>query len=213
MTKSDWPNWRGATVAIVASGESAKAEKLHLLNKPCIHVVAIKKSFELVPFAEVVYGCDAPWWRSVQYLPKFCGLKLAYADVVCNEETGIRKVNIEDKLCDKLLFERTGFIGSGGNSGFQALNLAAQFGAEEILLVGFDMQGDHWYGRNNWDQASNPGSWNFPRWVRAFDNAAPQLRERGIEVFNASSVSRIGCFPKMSVQAALKKWGLLEDAA
>lgn len=213
MTITDWPDWRGATVAIVASGESAKSEKVRLLDRPGIYTVAVKKSFELVPFAHVVYGCDAPWWRSVQYLPKFEGLKLSYSDVVCNSETGIRKVHIQDKLCDKLLFNEVGHVGAGGNSGFQALNLAAQFGASRIVLVGFDMQGQHWYGPNNWDQASNPGLWNFPRWQRAFENAAPQLKDRGIEVINASSASAVRCFKVSSVEGALEHWGFLQDAS
>lgn len=198
-----WPDWTGETVAIVASGESANLEKLDRL-KGAAKVVAIKKSFELVPFADVVYGCDGPWWRSVQFLPKFNGLKLAYEPTVCNAETGVRKIEIKDKLCDKLLFDQLGSVGSGGNSGFQALNLVAQFGARRILLIGFDMQGEHWYGRNNWHMCSNPGHWNFPRWVRAFERAQSQLAERGVEVINTSFISQLRCFKRVKLQDVLE---------
>jgi hypothetical protein len=207
----NWPNWADESVIIVASGESAKKQNISLL-KGKTKIIAIKKSFELVPFADAVYGCDGPWWRSVQFLPKFKGYKWAFEPTVCNSETGIVKVEIKDKLYDKLLFGQVGVVGSGGNSGFQALNLAVQFGAKRILLVGFDMQGEHWYGRNNWDQAGNPSIWNFPRWVRAFNNAAPQLAERGIEVFNASQVSELKCFRKRSIEETMQQWELLDAA-
>lgn len=90
-------------------------------------------------------------------------------------------------------------VGSGGNSGFQALNLAVQFGARRILLVGFDMNdrgGVHWYGRNSWPMANNPDHNNFRRWIAAFEGAAPLLKSMGIEVVNLSPHSAIQCFPK-----------------
>ena len=40
-----WPNWRGEAVAIVASGESARGQKLDLLRGR-VRVIAIKKSYD-----------------------------------------------------------------------------------------------------------------------------------------------------------------------
>lgn len=97
-------------------------------------------------------------------------------------------------------------MGSGGNSGFQALNLAVQWGAAQILLIGFDMTdagGAHWYGRNNWTGANNPDQNNFKRWIAAFESAAVTLKRMGVEVVNCSPHSALGCFPKMSIEAAL----------
>lgn len=203
-----WPDWTGRDVAIVASGPSVKPADVALL-KDRLTVFAIKKNVEIAPFAEAVYGCDYPWWRSVSGLKDFAGWRFAYAEKACNE-FGAQKVGI-DVRSDRLLFDQRGVVGSGGNSGFQALNLAVQFGARRVLLMGFDCQdrsGVHWYGRNTARGMSNPGENNFRRWRVAFDMAAQQLREMGVETVNASPVSDIKGFPKRGVAETLNAWGL-----
>lgn len=118
------------------------------------------------------------------------------------------KTGVPEKEADVILTGPVGWVGSGGNSGFQAMNLAVQFGATGILGIGFDMCGDHWYGRNGWDKANNPGEENFKRWRKAFESAAPVLSWLGVEFINASMNSTLNCFPKMSVEDALRRWGL-----
>lgn len=208
-----WPDWSEKAVAIVASGPSARKANLNLL-KGKFAVIAIKKSVELAPWADVVYGCDHHWWRDVRGLMNFKGLKLAYDRSVNGAEYGIRKVEIPDILCDKLLFGCTGTVGAAGNSGFQALNLAAQFGAKRIALIGFDMHdrgGEHWYGRNNWNFASNPTEHNYRRWRAAFEGAAGDLATLGVEVVNLSAVSDLKGFKRMSIDELLQTW-CLQDA-
>lgn len=205
-----WPNWKGETVAIVASGPSAKKAKVDLIRGQ-VKVIAIKKSIELVPFADVVYGCDAPWWQSVIGLPKFKRLKLAYDPIVCGPEWNIQKIEIPDLYSNKLSFDKIGSVGSGSNSGFQALNLALQFGAVRVLLIGFDANGEdggqHWYGRNNWGRANNPTKTNYQRWVTAFDNASRQASEMGISIINTSMTSSLGKFQRMTIEGAMQYWG------
>lgn len=208
-----WPDWSGETVAIIASGPSAKNSGVHLL-KGKMRVIAIKKSFEIAPFADVVYGCDGPWWRSVQGLKDFKGLRLSYDRSVCTD-FGIQQVTIPNAKSDDLLFEKVGTVGAAGNSGFQALNLALQFGAKRILLVGFDMHGrggEHWYGRNNWNAANNPTTDNYRRWVRCFENAAPKISDMGAEVINTSPFSDLKRFKKMTIEQSLNYWRLNEAA-
>ena len=100
--------------------------------------------------------------------------------------------------------------GSGGNSGFQALNLAVQFGARQIAFVGLDVHtrsGPHWYGRNEWSGANNPGEANFRRWRRAFAVAARTLSNMGIDVANATRFSDVKEFRFVpSVEVALQEW-------
>jgi len=207
-----WPDWTGRTVAIIASGPSAKAAGVDLL-KGRMPVVAIKRCVELAPWADAVYGCDFPWWRSVRGLPDFHGEKWSYAPQAC-DQYGARQVKI-DRDRNDLLFGEVGFVGSGGNSGFHALNLVAQFGATRILLVGFDVHdrgGVHWYGRNIALGMSNPMEHNFRRWRGAFETASAQLKARGVEVINASPMSDIKGFPRTTLRQALEAWGLLETA-
>jgi len=205
-----WPDWRGRAVAIIASGGSTGKADVGLLKGRLV-VVAIKKNVDLAPWADVVYGCDYPWWKSVRGLAGYGGARWAWDDRACRE-FGCAKVEIPEyeKKRDDLLFDRIGAVGSGGNSGFQMLNLAAQLGADRILLIGFDCQdrtGAHWYGRNFWHGANNPSAHGFARWIAAFDKAAPILRERGVDVVNASRVSEVRCFRRQGVEATLKEWG------
>lgn len=198
-------------MAILASGPSTKKSGVERL-KGRMTTFAIKRNIELAPWAEAVYGCDYPWWRSVRGLPDFKGVKLAYADRAC-DQYGCTKVKIPDVKSDRLLFGEIGTVGAGGNSGFQALNLALQFGATKILLVGFDYVGEHWYGRNNWQGGGNPSESNFKRWRATLEAAAPVLMERGVEVINASQTSTVKAFPKRSIADALEAWGLMQSEA
>lgn len=202
-----WQDWRGECVAIIASGPSVSKEQVELLRDR-IHVIAIKNNVELVPWAEVVYGCDGPWWKHHNGLPNYSGIKLCHDGGMCTR-FGLHKVEI--KHIDKLLTDEPGTIGSGGNSGFQAINIAAQFGATGILLIGYDMQANgkvHWYGRNIIKGMNNPGESNFKRWKLGFDAVAPTLSNLGIDVVNASPQSALKCFRYASVEAALSGWGL-----
>lgn len=104
-----------------------------------------------------------------------------------------------------MLVDEPGVIGSGGNSGFQALNLAVQFGARTIVLVGYDYridQGLHWHGRHK-AGLNNPTQHNIARWRRRLDDQAGRLAALGVEVLNASPVSALTAFPKVSLAEVL----------
>lgn len=200
-------DWTGEACAIVASGPSTKRAKLDQLRG--LRVIAIKENAELCPWADVVYGCDAAWWRNCQGLPKYDGLKVTATGRLTSSYPDINVVKIPDPSGDRLLMAPPGTLGSGGNSGFQALNLAVQFGARRILLIGFDMTdyyGVHWYGRAQGNGRSNPAEWNFRRWRAAFAVAATQLTQAGVEVLNASELTALTCFPKTTIEEALLRW-------
>lgn len=210
LAKYDWwLDWRGKAVAIVASGPSTKPKEVaQLMNRlPCI---AIKENIDILPTANVVYGCDRAWWINAIGLPKFKGLKVTASGAVASTYPDIHLVKVTPfKEDDKIFTKEPGVLGSGGNSGFQALNLAVQFGATRILLVGFDMNQNydsHWYGRNKGAGRSNPTEFNFMRWRRAYDGAAVTLRQLGVEVVNASPLTSLKSFPIVTIEDTLKKW-------
>ena len=104
-----------------------------------------------------------------------------------------------------MLFDKVGEIGWGGNSGFHAINLAAQFGATKIILVGFDMRvdrGQHFFGPHSYTK-ERPSQANVDRWRPILDRQAPKLESRGIKVINCSPVSALTAYPKMSLEDAL----------
>ena len=94
----------------------------------------------------------------------------------------------------------------GGNSGFQALNLAAQFGATKIILVGFDMRVDrgvHWHGRHG-AGLNNPREANMVSWRSALNASGTVLARYGVTVINASAESTLTAFPIMNIAEALE---------
>lgn len=183
-----------------------------------MRVIAIKEcALDLAPWADVAYGCDAAWWMHRRGLPEFRGLKLTFAKEVPTSYPGVRTINIREAsnshLHDKrysnaILTDEPGVIGSGHNSGFQALNLAVQFGSPKILLIGFDMQGEHYYGRNNWFRANNPDAHQFDRCIRVLNESAATLKALGVDVVNASLGSAVKCFRKVGVEQMLREWNL-----
>jgi hypothetical protein len=201
-----WHDWQGRACAIVASGPSARNASLECL-KGRLSLIAIKETFHLCPWADVVFGCDGPWWKANKGLPEFKGTKLSHDAAICAAYPDVHKIEVIRE--DRLFTDHPGTIGYGRNSGFMALNLAVQFGARRILLIGFDLHADdgiHWYGPNAWRGATNPGERQFRRWRDAFAAAAPQLKQLCIDVVNASSRSALTCFRRQSVEATLKEW-------
>jgi hypothetical protein len=209
MTVPWWFDWRGECVAIVASGPSVKRENVEALRNR-IHVIAVNESYKLAPWAEAVYSCDLAWWKLHKGLPDFPGLKLTHDAIACRTYPDLKKVQIENVGSDEILTDRPSYVGAGGCSGFQAMNLAIQFGATGIALLGVDCcleHGEHWHGRHPYHM-NNPAPSNVKRWRKAFDSAAEKLTKLGIDAVNCSPISALTNYPKLTVAQALERWQL-----
>lgn len=112
--------------------------------------------------------------------------------------------------CAHILVDVPGEIGCGskngyGNSGFQALNIAVQFGVRRIALVGFDLRidrGVHWHGRHA-RGLNNPGDLHMMHWRHALNGAADDFARLGIDVVNCSPVSTLTAYPVMTLKEAV----------
>ena len=123
----------------------------------------------------------------------------------------VKRVEIRDKKLERILLDEPMAIGSGCNSGFQALNLAAQFGVKGVMFIGLDRtdkNGLHFYGRNNWDGANNPQRENFQTWQRGFANAGAFFLSRGVDIVNCSSETAVTAFRKDTIKKTLNVWGI-----
>lgn len=202
----DWgwfPDWTGETVAVVASGPSASLVDLPLLRGR-VRVVAVNRAHELVPFADMVYGCDAAWWRSVNGLPDWPALKVSQDKHIFAEFPDIKRV-VSIRGCQFLQLQNCGYIIWGGNSGSQAINLAAQTGARKIVLCGFDMttkNGIHFHGPHI-DNLPNPREPSVELWRRRTDSMADFLHEHGYTLANCSPGTALKKWPQMSLEDAL----------
>lgn len=102
-----------------------------------------------------------------------------------------------------------GWVGSGGNGGFQAFNLVLQWGADLTVLMGFDMRSDdprgaHWH-EDHPAGMNNPGPAQFADWMRHFHAASAEIRAMGRTVINATPGSALECFNRASLDEILHK--------
>jgi hypothetical protein len=94
----------------------------------------------------------------------------------------------------------------GGNSGYQAMNLAFIFGITKMILLGFDMQRTHdkvhFFGRHPYHRLDRdgPSEHTMTRWVQNFEIFARDLVSEGVEVINASRETALRCFPRQALE-------------
>ena len=115
-------------------------------------------------------------------------------------------VECRAKVNDFVLKPR-GVIGSGSNSGFQAINVAIHMGARKIILVGFDctlMKGAHWHGRHP-PGLNNPTQAGVDAWRGHLDRQAKLLELVGVELIVASTISTLTAYPRMTFEEALRR--------
>lgn len=195
-----WPRWSDHVAVVVATGASAADAPLSEIARQA-KVITIKESWQLAPWAGVLYGSDGAWWANRKGVPGFSGLKIT-ASPNAARMFGLKLVRL--LALDRVLLNKPGTIGCGsrfgnGHSGFHALNLAAQFGARKIVLVGFDLCGSRWH-----DQGPAPADEKLmAEWREGLDGCAEQLVSLGIEVINTSDVSALKNFRKASLLDAV----------
>jgi len=152
-----------------------------------------------LPSAGYHYACDRAWWN------------LYYNDVketFKNDSYTINDVDASknpDEFMDLIRLDsvQKGGLGrsvlhygipGGGNSGHQAINLAYILGAEKVLLLGFDMGGDHYFGKHPKKLVQNSP-------FESFKKSLATINE--IEVINCTPRTALNCFPRMSLESAL----------
>jgi hypothetical protein len=203
LDRSWWPDWSGQTVVIVASGPSAGLVDL----TPCrdrARTIAVNRSYELAPWADMLYACDLAWWLSVDGLPDWPTLKVSQDPKAVAQYPDIKRV-ASLRGVENLILDQPGYILWGGNSGTQAINVAAQTGCRAIVLVGFDMtldHGLHWHGAHE-GKLSNPKPLNTELWKRRTDQCGDFLAAKGFKIANCSPLSALKKWPKMSLEDAL----------
>ncbi len=182
-----FPKWESKTVAVIAAGQSAAKVVDDISHYPTI---VVNRSFELRPDAEVLYAADSGFWTVYKDAREFNGLKICpmvqAKQVVPSIITVQIKRNRDGQSIHEMQKGPIGTIGHGGNSGFQAVNLAVQFGASRILLAGFDYCGDHWHEDHS-IRLRNPTENNLKLWAQRFDSQAEILKSRfNVDVVNLS---------------------------
>jgi hypothetical protein len=162
-----------------------------------------------MPLADVLYGCNASWWRVHRDCNGFKGEKWSSCGVRNGDD---EKKEVATKWGVRLVGGKhgdgfssdPGFIHYGSNSGFQAINLAILFGCKRIVLVGYDMR--FVGGRPHFFGAHKDGLFQCPDHqyrsdVKAFRKAVvPEV----VAIINATPDSALDCYPFMTLEKALE---------
>ena len=156
----------------------------------------------MAPWANILYACDGEWWD----------VYIEEAKAKCTGEFWTYDPNAATRYDIKNIYGDThgiglgknGIIHTGGNGGYQAINLAYLLGAKKIILLGFDMQRtekkSHWHGDHprNLNRTSDMNGW-----IKNFCRLALDLRDESIKVINASRETALNCFEKNTIEEAL----------
>lgn len=192
--------WAGQTVVVAASGPSLLPSDLTAVQGRW-PVVVVNATFLAAPWADVLYASDWRFWRTYRKRieGKFSGERWSISRLA-EREMGVHRLEVART---KGLDHR--WLGIGGtNSGHQAVNLAAFWGANRILLLGFDMQmtdgQHHWHGKH---LGQLPNGEAFPEWIEHMCILAKDLKRAGIQVVNCSRATALRCFPRATIEEAL----------
>lgn len=165
-------------------------------------VVAVNDAWRLLKFADVLYTTDRGWW-DVHGDIEFNGERWASQAANLSIDDDKRawgkaetfRLNLVTASDGDTFCVEPGRINYGNNSGFAAVNLAIQFGATEIRLVGFDMQRtggrEHFFGDH--PAPLHNGS-DFAPFIRAFTNASKQMPQ-GVSIMQCTTETALRCFP------------------
>lgn len=206
-----YPYWRDMTAIVAATGPSlteAVAERCRLAHDEddSVAVLAVNDAWRLMPWADALYACDAAWWQHHYGVAAFRGDKWSSHHANGNDKIQVAKtygLQLVAGATKKGFSTDPSCIHYGGNSGFQAVNLALLFGARRIVLVGFDMHAaggkSHFFGEH---PPRLRRSTNYERFVPAFAEAAKSLPKGAI--INATPGSALRCFPMMPLDEALR---------
>lgn len=167
-------------------------------------MIAVNTSYQLAPWADVLYACDHPWWR--RYFPEVAATfkgELWTVSEGARDEFDLRWVFGTDNagLCPD-----PDRIHTGKNSGYQAIHLAALFGARGIILLGYDFcvgeRGQtHWHGDHP-QGLSQGGHRRYAVWMDAMKPLAVDLKAAGVKVLNASRRTALKCFQRITLENA-----------
>ena len=198
--------WPGETVAVLGAGPSMSAALCAPLKGRC-RVIAVNNTGidsidsttrEVVPapapWADVLFASDAKWWREYQTRA------MAFQGMKITSNNGLRWEGLHNlAFSPRAPFDdRPTHMVSGGNSGYQAIHIAAHFGAARILLLGFDMREGptadggqprrHYFG-NHPPPCNSKG--RFHRWIMNIRSLVACLEAKGVRVVNCTPGSAL----------------------
>ena len=180
------------TTICIASGESLTQKDVdYCKGKGEVYVVS--DVYKLAPWADVLYSADEQWWDYHEGAQSFKGEKWT-CSLPASQKYDLNYIKYNAQA---IWSYDDDVIATGGNSGFQCLNLAELHGADRIILLGYDMgytHKKHFFGEHPARISTNS---NYDDWLRRLKKAKPFIKA---EVINCTVSSRIDFFEKANLR-------------
>jgi len=199
--------------ACIASGPSLNQEQIDILgsykDKLKMTIIGIndnwKWKFDNDFIVDHLYAADESWWKVWNETISSCGFngqKWIPRDIHVAEKYNLNCIPCENKPGLGL----NGKIHLGGNSGYQAINLAVHLGAKTIILLGYDMKlGNdkklHWFGNHGNGLRNMPHKLN--EWIPKHDELKKDLDKHKIDVVNCTPDSALYQYRKENLEKSL----------
>jgi hypothetical protein len=171
-----------------------------------LRVLVVNDAYRLIPSADVLYACDAKWWRLHEGARGFAGERWTQ-DVGADQAAAIAEFGLS---CVASVAGDVPSLGGvriaqGLNSGFQGVNFAAGRGGRRLILLGFDMGAAPDGRRHFFGDHAGPLNENSPYdlFIKAFMKAAPLYAQAGVVIVNASRRTALKCFRRTHLEEEL----------
>jgi hypothetical protein len=195
------PIWAGEAAVVIASGPSLTQADVDLCRGR--RMIAVNDNWRRAPWADCLFAADRGWWeRKGPAAGEFAGMRVTIDAI----DDGDAHQMLPDPYAGLCTDRRK--LAAGSNSGGYAVNLAFHFGANPIVLLGFDMKAaadgrTHWFGSHP-EGLCNPDERNFDHWRTRLRAMGQRLKERGVDVINATRDTALTGFRQMDLEDALR---------
>lgn len=193
--------WQGERCFVICGGESVKAQR-HLVPQLQGRIIAVKEAVLLRPDADVLFFAgERPEEIAPPLLKLFRGQHIVVRGkghpVFPDSAKRVWRTSEHVGLSDDPTMV------AGYDSGTSAINLAALFGATEIVVLGMDMIGGRWFNGEHPHFMPFPRESDFQTHMRPLPLIAEDAQRKGIRIVNVSPSSRVTCFERQPLEAFL----------
>ena len=187
--------WVGERCYVLCGGSSLREQK-PVISKLRGRIIAVKQAARLRPDADVMFVAGEQAWDICKdVFPQFIGTHIvARGKSDPRFPTHTKRIA---RIADTSRLSRDPQHVCGRDAGTSAINLAALFGATEIVLLGYDMTGGHWDRRH---PLPFPPLSHFQKHTEILPSIAADLVHDGVRVVNCSPIAADGVFKRGRIE-------------
>jgi hypothetical protein len=189
--------WQGQTVFILGGGPSLKGFDASVLKGQGKVIGINEAGLTMAPWSDILFWADRRWldWNHERLHLHAGEWKVTRKRPHIDLPYDVKSVRFLPRR-----FSHWPDAVGGWCSGSSCVNLAYLLGARRVVLLGFDMHdlpAERWREGNWHNRHQEPPltGQRTNRFIPAFEVMAPILKDRGVEVLNATPGSALQCFP------------------